>query len=43
MKNLEVRAMSQNELEQVSGGCKWCVVIDDVAEIAKAVVRELLN
>lgn len=43
MKNLEVRAMSQNDLERVPGDCKWCVVIDGVAEIAKAAVQKLLN
>lgn len=42
MKNSEVREMSQNDLEQVSGGCKWCVVIDGVAEVAKAVIHGLL-
>lgn len=43
MKNSEVREMGQNDLEQVSGGCKWCVVIDVVAEVAKGTVHELLK
>lgn len=43
MKNIEVRKMSQSDLEQVSGGCKWCVVIDVAAEIAKEAVHELLK
>ena len=39
--NIEVRKMSQSDLEQVSGGCKWCVVIDGAAEIAKMAIHLL--
>ncbi|MGL5938575.1 MAG: hypothetical protein ACRCY5_07660 [Phocaeicola sp.] len=40
MKNYDVKEMSVNEMEETYAGCGWCVAVDAVCEVIKAIIHK---